>query len=308
MGAMIQQKVRTWTVRELMKFAIDHLQKLGFEETRLTVELLLSHSLGCQRIQLYTSFDKPLTKEELARFRGLYERRLVHEPVQYIVGSTNFMGLQLRVDSAVLIPRPETETLVEQAMILCKEFEREEAISIIELGTGSGNIAIALAKFVKNASIVSIDRSPEAIELARENAISCKVDSKIDFKLIDMFEPVDQLLLKRFDVLVSNPPYISSEEWEGLSTEVKRYEPRAALTDFKDGFEFHRRIVELAPFLLRNKAGVFVEVGYGQAKQVGDFMRDAGFSDVRSFPDLQGIQRVVKGTCPSNLRGFVNNN
>jgi len=306
--AMIQQKVRVWTVRELMKFAIDHLQKLGFEETRLTVELLLSHALGCQRIQLYTSFDKPLTKEELARFRALYERRLVHEPVQYIVGTSNFMGLQLRVDPAVLIPRPETETLVEQAMILCKEFATDEQISIIELGAGSGNIAIALAKFVKNATIVSIDNNPDAIELARENAITHKVDSNIDFRLIDMFEPVDQLLLRRFNVLVSNPPYISKEDWEGLPTEVRRFEPRSALTDFKDGFDFYQRIVELAPYLLRNEGAVLVEVGYGQSKPVGDMMRNAAFSDVSSVPDLQGIQRVVRGTCRSNARGFVNTN
>ena len=305
---MIQQKVRVWTVRELMKFAIDHLEKLGFDETRLTVELLLSHALGCQRIQLYTSFDKPLTKEELSRFRSMYERRLVHEPVQYIVGSSNFMGLQLRVDPSVLIPRPETETLVEQVMILCKEMESADEISIIELGTGSGNIAIALAKFVKNASIVSIDCNPEAIELARENAISCKVDSKIDFRVIDMFEPVDQLLLKRFDILVSNPPYISKDDWEVLATEVKRFEPRNALTDFKDGYEFHQRIVELAPYLLRNNGAVFVEVGYGQSKQLVDMMGKSGFSDVSSVPDLQSIQRVVKGTCPSNVRSFVNNN
>ena len=305
---MIQQKVRVWTIRELMRFAIDHLEKLGFEETRLTVELLLSHALGCQRIQLYTSFDKPLSKEELAKFRSLYERRLVHEPVQYLVGSSNFMGLQLRVDPSVLIPRPETETLVEQVMFRCKELEAEEEISIIELGSGSGNIAIALAKFVRNATIVSIDNSADAIELARENAIACKVDSRIDFRLIDMFEPVDQLLLKRFDILVSNPPYIPKEDWEALSTEVKRYEPSGALTDFKDGYEFHQRIVELAPFLLRNQGAVFVEVGYGQSKQVGDTMRKSGFSDVFSVPDLQGIQRVVRGTCPSNVRGFVNNN
>jgi release factor glutamine methyltransferase len=218
------------------------------------------------------------------------------------------MGLQLRVDSTVLIPRPETETLVEQVMILCKDLEGEREISIIELGSGSGNISIALAKFVKNASIVSIDNSPEAIELARENAISCKVDSRIDFRLIDMFEPVDQLLLRRFDVLVSNPPYISAEDWEGLASEVKRYEPRGALTDFKDGFEFHQRIVELAPYLLRNNGMVFVEVGYGQAKRVGDLMRNAGYSDVETTPDLQGIQRVVKGACPSNARGFTNIN
>jgi release factor glutamine methyltransferase len=305
---MIQQKVRVWTIRELMKFAIDHLEKLGFEETRLTVELLLSHALGCQRIQLYTSFDKPLTKEELAKFRSVYERRLVHEPVQYIVGSSNFMGLHLRVDPSVLIPRPETETLVEQVMILAKELESEREISIIELGSGSGNIAIALAKFIKNAEILSIDNSAEAVELARENAISCKVDSKTDFRVIDMFEPVDQLLLKRFDILVSNPPYISKEDWEGLSTDVKRFEPRNALTDFKEGYEFHQRIIELAPYLLRNNGTVFVEVGHGQAKHVAEMMRTSGFSDILSVPDLQGIQRVIKGVCPSNVRAFANNN
>ena len=291
-----------------MRFAIDHLEKLGFDETRLTVELLLSHALGCQRIQLYTSFDKPLAKEELARFRSLYERRLVHEPVQHIIGSTNFMGLSLHVNPSALIPRPETETLIERTMLECKELGEDIPLSVIELGAGSGNIAISLAKFVKNISIVSIDNSPEAIELARENAIAHKVDTKIDFKLIDMFEPVDQLLLRRFDVLVSNPPYISLEEWEALPTEIKRFEPRNALTDFKDGQEFHRRIVELAPYLLRNGGVVVVEIGYGQSRAVCETMRKAGFTDVCAFPDLQGIQRVVRGNCRSNARGFVNIN
>ncbi len=305
---MIQQKVRVWTIRELMKFAIDHLEKLGFQETRLTVELLLAHALGCQRIQLYTGFDKPLTKDELARFRALYERRLVHEPVQYIVGSANFMGLQLRVDPAVLIPRPETETLVEQVMMHCKDLETQKAISIIELGSGSGNIAIALAKFVKNATVVSIEKSEDALEVARENAAACGVEARIDFRLIDMFEPVDQLLLKRFDVLVTNPPYVSKEDWEGLATEVRRYEPSSALTDFKDGYEFHRRILELAPYLLRNNGTLFMEVGYGQAKEVGTLLRKAGFYDVWTVPDLQGIQRVVRGCCQSVTRAFANNN
>jgi len=305
---MIQQKVRVWTVRELMKFAIDHLQKLGFDETRLTVELLLSHALGCQRIQLYTSFDKPLTKDELARFRALYERRLVFEPVQYIVGYANFMGLQLRVDPAVLIPRPETETLVEQAMLACKDFEDGRGVSAIELGTGSGNIAIALAKFVKHLSVVSIDNSQQALDLARENAASHRVSTTIEFSLMDMFEPVDQLLLRRFDLLVSNPPYISGEDWETLPTEIKRYEPRGALTDFKDGFEFHKRIVELAPYLLKNEGTILVEVGFGQSKHVCELMRGAGFRDVVSLPDLQGIQRVVRASCPSKVRGLVNVN
>jgi release factor glutamine methyltransferase len=305
---MIQHKVRVWTIRDLMKFAIEHLQKLGFVEARLNVELLLAHALGFQRIQLYTNFEKPLTKEELATFRSLYERRLIHEPVQYIIGSANFMGVQLQVDSRVLIPRPETETLVEQAMILCKERDEERLISIIELGTGSGNIAIALAKYVKNVHITTIDNRRETLDAARENASRHQMDSSIDFHMIDMFEPVDQLLLRRFDMLISNPPYISSEDWDTLSTEVKRYEPRGALTDSKDGFECHKRIIELAPFLLRNDGWVLVEVGYGQAKIVAKMMADAGFSSISMVQDLQGIQRVVKGTTPSTTRGFTNIN
>lgn len=305
---MIQHKVRVWTIRDLMKFAIEHLQKLGFDEARLNVELLLAHALGFQRIQLYTNFDKLLTKEELATFRSLYERRLILEPVQYIIGSTNFMGVQLRVDSRALIPRPETETLVEQAMMLCKERDEEKLISIIELGTGSGNIAISLAKYVKNVRVTTIDNSKEALDVARENAIRHQIESAIDFHMIDMFEPVDQLLLKRFDMLISNPPYISSEDWDTLSTEIKRYEPRCALTDSKDGFECHKRIIELAPFLLRNSGWVLVEVGYGQAKTVAKMMERAGFSSISVVQDLQGIQRVVKGTTPSTTRGFTNIN
>jgi release factor glutamine methyltransferase len=193
-------------------------------------------------------------------------------------------------------------------MLACKDLEQSRGASIIELGTGSGNIAIALAKFVKNASVVSIDNSQKAVDLARENAVSQNVASLIEFSVMDMFEPVDQLLLRRFDLLVSNPPYISADDWETLPTEVKRYEPKGALTDFKDGYESHQRIIELAPYLLKNDGIVLVEVGFGQSKPVCEMMRKAGFRDVVSLPDLQGVQRVVRASCPSKVRGLVNVN
>lgn len=305
---MLEEKTRVWTIRSLMKFAIDHLQRRGIDEARLNVELLLSHALQCQRIELYTNFDKPLSADELKAFRSLYERRLNREPVQYIVGGVSFMGMQFKVDSRVLIPRPETETLVEQAMLVCQKASPGQPLSIMEVGTGSGNIAISLAKFVKGAKLWTIDVSEEALALARENAEYHGVSDKIVFERMDAFEPVDQLLLRRFDLLVSNPPYVSAGEWEDLQQEVRRFEPRVAVSDWKDGLEFYRRLVELAPYLLRDQGTMVVEVGYGQAETVARMLSDARYGEVEIIPDLQRIPRVVKGKARSMARnpGFVN--
>jgi release factor glutamine methyltransferase len=305
---MFQEKTRVWTIRSLMKFAIDHLQRRGFDEARLNVELLLSHALQCRRIELYTNFDKPLARGELKAFRSLYERRLNREPVQYIVGTASFMGMQFNVDSRVLIPRPETETLVEQVMLLCKRAEPVQSLAIIEVGTGSGNIAITLAKFIKQAKLWTIDVSGEALALARENAERHGVLDRIVFERMDAFEPVDQLLLRRFDMLVSNPPYVSADEWEELQQEVRRFEPRVAVSDWKDGYEFYRRLVELAPYLLRDQGTMLVEVGFGQADTVARLMKDAHFEQVEVIPDPQDIPRVVFGKTKSVARnpGFMN--
>ena len=305
---MFQETPKIRTVRDLMRFAIDHLEKKGFDEARLHVELLLAHALGWQRIQLYTQSDKPVSRDELKKFRSLFERRLNREPVQYIIGTTSFMGLSFAVDRRGLIPRPETETLVEQTMICCNQFDGRHPVSVIEIGTGTGNIAVSLAKFVRDVSIATIDNSAEALELARSNAMRHGVEGKIAFHLMDVFEPVDQLLLKRFDVLVSNPPYIPRDEWEQLQSEVRRFEPTGALTDGNDGFEFYRRIVELAPYLLRHEGVLLFEVGFGRAEAVAAMMNDSGFTDIEIFQDLQDIPRVVSGTCSSKSRGTFASN
>jgi release factor glutamine methyltransferase len=305
---MLEEKTRVWTIRDLMLFAINHLQRRGFDEARLTVELLLAHALQCPRIQLYSNYDKPLTPEELKEFRHLYERRLNREPVQYIVGSTSFMGLSFQVDPRVLIPRPETETLVEQVMMLCRDVQGSQGCSILEAGTGSGNIAISVAKFIKGSKVWSIDVSEDALEVARANAERHGITDRVVFHHMDVFEPVDQLLLKRFDLFVSNPPYVSAAEWEGLPTEIRRFEPRVAVSDWKDGFEFARRFIELAPFVLRNEGYLLMEIGFGQADHVMQLMRDAGFSNVSAANDLEGTPRVVIATVASKTRnqGFVN--
>jgi release factor glutamine methyltransferase len=298
---MLKLETRVWTVRDLMRFSIDLLQKRGFEETRLNVELLLAHALQCSRLHLYTNSDKPLTKEEFRSFRDLYERRLNREPVQYIIGTTSFMGLTFNVDSRVLIPRPETETLVEQAMMICRGAPTG-IMRLLDVGTGSGNIAISIAKFCRNVEVVAIDTSKKALEIAQENAERHGVVERIDFQQLDIFEPLDQLLLRRFDLLVSNPPYVSLEEYETLAMEVRRFEPKGAVSDGRDGYEFHRRLVEIAPYLLVEDGALIVELGYGQHQTVNAMMLSAGFENVSVTPDLQGIPRVIRATVHSMTR------
>ena len=305
---MVEGQNDSWTIRSLMKSSIAHLQKHGFDEARLNVELLLAHSLSCQRIELYTNFERPLNKVEVEEFRLLCERRLRHEPVQYIIGSTSFMGLQLKVDPRVLIPRPETETLVEQAMLVCNSLNEEGRINIIDVGTGSGNIAIALAKFVKNSFVTGIDNSESALEVATLNRKLHGMESRVDLREIDVSEPVDQLLRRRFDILVSNPPYVPPDEWECLKPEVRDFEPRSATTDSKDGLEFYRRISELAPYLLLDKGTVLLEVGDTQASSVGMMIEEAGFFEIAFVKDLQGVNRVVMGRCRAQSRNPVVSN
>jgi release factor glutamine methyltransferase len=294
---MLHQETQAWTIRDLMKFSIDHLQRHGFDEARLAVELLLSHALHCQRIELYTHFEKPLSKDELKQFRSLFERRLNHEPVQYIVGTTAFMGLHLRVDPRVFIPRPETETLVEQVMLLCNQRKADETLSILEIGTGSGNIAVALAKLIRDVEVTSIDTSGEALEVARGNATLQGVAERISFQQMSVFDSSMEKLTVRFDQLVSNPPYVSVEEWEHLEPEIRRFEPRGAVSDSGDGYEFFRRITSIARGVLKKEGHVIVEVGEGQAEKVQGLFRDANLSDVRAVNDLQDVPRVVIGVC-----------
>jgi len=299
---MPQQQTRVWTIRELMTFAIDHLRRHGIADARLNVELLLSYTLQCQRIELYTNFEKPLTSEELRGFRTLYERRLNREPVQYLVGSVSFMGLQLKVDRRALVPRPETETLVEQAMLACQRFDPGKPISILEVGTGCGNIAVALAKFVRNSVVASFDVSMEALEIARLNAEAQGVQERISYKQADVFEPLEGIFPQPFDLLVSNPPYVALAEWGGLQEEIRNHEPQIAVTDMADGYRFHRRIIEIAPRLLRGGGEILLEVGYGQSERVMDLMRSAGLTGVSAISDLQGVPRVAIGAWPTESR------
>jgi release factor glutamine methyltransferase len=305
---MSDDQTRVWTIRELMKSAIEHFQRKGFEEARLNVELLLAHALEIQRIQLYLHFDKPLTQEELKKFRILYERRLKHEPVQYIIGTASFMGLKFSVDPRVLIPRPETETLVEQAMLFCQKFTVEQPIHILEIGTGSGNIAISIAKFIKHANVTTIDISREALIVAENNARHHSVESKIQFACTDIFNRQEKLLKSQYDLLISNPPYVPKDEWEQLQKEIRDYEPPYAVTDGKDGYNFYHRIANIIPEILNPNGGVILEVGFGQSEKVVKVLKRAGIGQLQIIRDLQGIPRVVSGALMGSYPNLINLN
>ncbi len=275
-----------------MRVTIDHLQQRGLDEARLTVELLLAHVLHRPRIELYTGFELPVESKELDAFRAALLRRLRGEPVQYIVGNAHFMGLSFKVDPRVLIPRPETETLVEWIMMWGRE-RVADSLRILDIGTGSGNIAVSAARFVKQLRVVGVDVNPSTLELARMNAADHGLTERVDFLEWNMFDDPPQWLRGNFDAIVSNPPYIPLRDWESLEPHVRNFEPQRALTDGGDGLSCYRRIVELAPQLLKAEGPVALEVGHDQATEVMHMFSIAGGEQIEAHPDLQRILRVV---------------
>jgi release factor glutamine methyltransferase len=242
-GGPVQKRV--WTILEMLQWGTSYLSDKGFDESRLTVELLLCHVLRLKRIQLYTSFDKPMTEVELSSFKGLFQRRLQHEPVQYITGSTEFMGLEFVVDRRVLIPRPETEVLVEQVIRYAKEHFPSRPLRILDIGTGSGCIAVSLAALIENASVVAFDKSSDAVDVARINAEKNGVEKKIALSVQDVFRISEADVSSKFNLMVSNPPYIAKTEFEELQPEIREFEPSFAVTDDGDGLSFYRRIAQI---------------------------------------------------------------
>lgn len=282
------------TVLSLLGRAADHLRSLGFDEARLHAELLLAHVLGLPRIGLYLNFDRPLTAEETDHFKKLFRRRLNHEPLQYILGETEFMGLRIVVDPRVLIPRPETELLVERALAFAAGLSGGP-IAILDVGTGSGNIAVALAHRLRSASVTALDVSADALRVAGGN-VERHVPGRVELVTGDLFS--DVLPQRTFDLVVSNPPYIPLEEFPRLQPEVRNFEPRLATTDEGDGLRFHRRLVHLAWNFLKPGGAFMVEIGFGQAGAVSVLFSDAGFTGVDVTPDYAGIDRVVEGRKP----------
>lgn len=284
---------KDWTVLSLIGWSAHYLSSKEIDSPRLTAELLLCHVLDCRRIELYTSFDRLLTAAELAQFKSHLKRRLAHEPVQYIVGYTEFMGLRFEVDPRTLIPRPETELLVEQVIGHAREAHADR-LRVLDIGTGSGNIAISLAKFLPGAEALGIDVSPHALESAGRNVRLHGVEERVKLMLLDIFREHDRLESGLFDYVVSNPPYIPQAEVASLPAQVREYEPLLAVQVDGDGLAFFRSIATIARELLKKGGWLFLEIGFEQYNAVCAILSAGGYDRVEGTLDYGGILRVVK--------------
>lgn len=279
-----------WTVRRVLEWTIPHLKAHGSESPRLDAEILLAHARGCPRIQLYTNYDEPLTEGQRAVMRDLVQRRAAAEPVAYLVGHREFFGLDFRVSRDVLIPRPDTETLVVAGLEFLATRPQPR---VLDVGTGSGCIAISLAVNAPNAILVATDQSAAALEIARENAARHGVDDRIRFVEGDLYAPLS--VSEPFDLIVSNPPYIASAEIDTLAPDVRLHEPRAALDGGPDGLAIIRRLLADARAFLSPAGGLLIEISSEQAESVTQLLAASGaFEDIRVIHDLSRQPRVVQ--------------
>jgi release factor glutamine methyltransferase len=277
------------TVLEVLNKSTEFLEKKGIESPRLNAELLLIEVLKCNRIDLYLRFDKLLKENDIDKYRDWISRRGKFEPLQYITGKVEFYGLPFEVTPDVLIPRPETEIMVEEIIKRCKE---KNVKSILDIGTGTGNIPISLIKNTDEVKITSIDISNKALMVAEKNASLNGVESRINFIVSDINDYKTEM---KYDLIVSNPPYVGALEYPNLQNEIKNYEPGIAVTDSYDGLYFYRLIAEKSKLLLKNGGDIFLEIGIGQAQEVMEILTNNDFINIRCIKDLQQIDRIVTG-------------
>ena len=277
-----------WTVTRLLDWTTEYFGKHQIENPHLEAEILLARALDTERIKLYIDFEKEVDKQRLTRFKEYIIRRAKGEPTAYIIRKKQFMSLEFTVNPSVLIPRPETEMLVENAIEICKKIGGK--VSILDIGTGSGAIAVSLAKFIDNAEITAVDISEKALDVARSNAASHGVENRITFIKADLF-PEE---IKQFDIVVSNPPYIKTADINGLQREVRDFEPLSALDGGADGLTYYRAILEKASNYLKENGAIILEISPELAKDVVLLARNALKSkDIRVIKDLNGMERVV---------------
>jgi release factor glutamine methyltransferase len=283
---------QTWTLLRVLKEATAYLELHKIDQPRLNAELLLSHMLGISRIECYLQFERPLKTAERERYKILLRRRAGREPLQYITGEAEFMSLPFRVTTGVLIPRPETEILVEKAIDRVKQKSEKEP-AILDIGTGSGCIAVSLAAFLTHARITAVDQSEQALQIAKENADLNAVSDRILFRQCDIMTSFNRKELGSFDLIVSNPPYIRTEDLKSLAPEIMDHEPAAALDGGPDGLNYYRRYATVLPDCLRPAGTVFLEIGAKQAHDVTEIFKNGPWSGMRLFQDLAGLDRVV---------------
>lgn len=281
-----------WTVIKLIEWSSDYLHGKGVENARLTVELLICSVLQCDRVALYLDFDRPLAEEELSRFKKLLLRRASREPLQYILGETEFFSLAFKIKPGVLIPRPETEILVEHAISFLSQ--REQKPRILDVGTGSGIIAITIAKHCPAAKVLAIDVSETALQLAAENASLHNASNRVDFIQCNLFDEHDWHVLgdTKFDLIVSNPPYIATSEKGDLAPEVRQFEPHEALF-VEDAMRFYKALLQLARKKLAAHGQLVCEIAANRHAAVKNLFAGARMKAIELLPDLTGNMRVI---------------
>jgi release factor glutamine methyltransferase len=281
---------KIWTIKEILTWTCNYFKEKNIDAPRLTAEILLAKALQKSRLYLYTNFSQPLNKKELSRYKALITRRAKGEPTSYITGEKEFWSLTFKVNKHVLIPRPETEILVEKITDYFKNNKKN--LKILEMGTGSGNIAVAIAKELENSTVYTVDKSFNALKTAIENikkhncienihVINCNLDSCLKN-------------IRIFDAIVSNPPYITNKEFEQLQTEIKKFEPLSALVCGDDMLFFYKKIIKSAQNILKKKGMLFLEFGTpGQGEKINELLKSSGFGDIKIFNDYSKTPRVI---------------
>jgi release factor glutamine methyltransferase len=281
-----------WTILQVLQWAHTYFKNRGIESPRAAAEILLAHALGTDRIHLYMHHDQPLDQAELARFKTFIQRRLRREPVAYIVGHKGFWSLDLSVTPAVLIPRPETERLVEAALAWLANRGSGATVDVMDLGTGSGAIVAAIASEARAHRFFASDISSEAIAIARGNAEAAGVAGNVRFFVGDWLSAVRPGPI--FDLILSNPPYVASGTWSDLQPEIVHYEPRLALDGDEDGLRSYRAIVGAAHRYLKPGGALMMEIGYAQREAVQILAEQSGAYDTYTcIQDYSGHDRVV---------------
>ncbi|MDY6863382.1 MAG: peptide chain release factor N(5)-glutamine methyltransferase [Thermodesulfobacteriota bacterium] len=279
-----------WTILNTLNWTTDYFKKKKISTPRLDAEVLLAHALKTDRVSLYTNFEKLLRPEELKIFKELIIRRTKREPAAYIIGKKEFWSMEFEVNKFTLIPRPETEILIETAIKILKNNAHNK---VLELGTGSGVIAVTLAKEIEDIIVFAVEFSYKTIKIARKNAILNDVEKKIKFIISDFFSCIKENGNK-FDLIISNPPYIAIGEWESLPPEVTKYEPRDALLGGEDGLKNFRTILAKAKNYLDHRGWLILEIGESQKEAIKDILeteKSYKFSEI--VKDYSGKDRVI---------------
>ncbi|WP_432798635.1 peptide chain release factor N(5)-glutamine methyltransferase [Poriferisphaera sp. WC338] len=283
---------KIWTSQGLLRWTTGYFEKQEIDHPRLSAEMLLAHVLGCERLKLYMDPERPASELERAAFRDLVERAIKHEPVDYLVGEAPFFSMMFEVNKDVLVPRPSTETLVEHVIQHARVTPGFGGhVTIADVCTGSGVIAICLAKQLKDAKVIATDVSVAAIAVAKRNAVRYAVADRIEFRVGDLLEP---LVGERVKYLVSNPPYIPDDEWKKLETNVKAHEPELALRGGVDGMDLLRVLVDEGRGLIESPGQIVLEMAAVHDEPMRELLHKTdGYEDVKVLPDHEGYPRIL---------------